>query len=429
MDTGSAVKALSDSITIRSLLALFIGGVLSYGFYNAFLHPLAKYPGPLLMRSYVFPLVYQHSTGKLARSLVDYHQQYGPVVRIGPNALSFISGQAWTDIFGLLPGRRQNAKDKYSFIPDMGGLIVADDATHTQRRRLLMSSFSNKFLEEQQPMLMRFVDLMIAQLKGRIQADDSVQDMVSWYIWTTLDFTGEFAFGQSFKCLDKMQWHPWMTTIFDGVVVGCTISQLERYGVYSFMQAVLPKSAFKVKEDLDNYVKGVVDARVKRGKEEAQPDVFRNLFRENDHLDLPPLYHDCTNLVIAGSETTATLLTAATYYLLKAPEKYKRAKTEVRNAFESDSDINMHSVNKLPYMIAVLQEALRIFPPIPIAMARVVSQPGGQVIDGNHVPEGVSCPVSGQFGEADILVDFGWRLPARRLNVAAELDKADRVLA
>lgn len=394
MGTGSTIQTLLSSLTFGSLVALFIGGVLSYGLYNAFLHPLSKYPGPLLMRSYVFPLVYQHSTGKLAYSLVDYHKKYGAVVRIGPNALSFVTGQAWNDIFGLLPGRRQNAKDKYSFIPDMGGLLVADDATHARRRRLLMSSFSNKFLEEQQPMLMKFVDLMIAQLKGRIQANDNVQDMVSWYIWTTLDFTGEFAFGQSFNCLDKMEWHPWMTTIFDGVVVGVAISQLERYGVYTFMKAVLPKSAFKVKEDLDNYVKGVVDARVKRGKDETQPDVFRNLFQENDHLDLPPLYHDCTNLVIAGSETTATLLTAATYHLLKAPEQYRRAVTEVRSVFQSDADVNMHSVNQLPYMIAVLQEALRIFPPIPIAMARIVSQPGGQIIDGNPVPEGVGDQAS-----------------------------------
>ncbi|ORY67568.1 cytochrome P450 [Pseudomassariella vexata] len=394
MEGVSIFSALLASITFGSLAVFFIGASFSYGFYNAFLHPLSRYPGPLLMRAYMFPLIYQLCTGQIAHNLIAYHKKYGPVVRIGPDALSFISGKAWTDIYGLLPGRCQNLKDKHYFIPGMGGIILSDNSTHTQRRRMLMSSFSARFLEEIQPMLMKYVDLMMARLRERIDEDDTTQDIGKWYNWALVDFTGDFSFGQSFECLEKQDWHPWIKTVFDGITAGFAISQLERYGLYTFLRMVLPESAWKMKKDFDDFVQAVVHTRLEKGQG-TKPDVFRNILLNSggEELELQPLYHDSTSLIIAGSETTATLLTAATYYLLRAPEKQDRAVEEVRRMFQSDVDINMHSVNGLRYLIAVLQETLRIFPPIPGAMARVVSQPEGQMIEGNFVPYGTAVGV------------------------------------
>jgi hypothetical protein len=37
------------------------------------------------------------------------HEKYGPVVRIGPNHLSFTDASAWKDIYGHLVGQRMGA--------------------------------------------------------------------------------------------------------------------------------------------------------------------------------------------------------------------------------------------------------------------------------------------------------------------------------
>ena len=96
-------------------------------------------------------------------------------------------------------------------------------------------------------------------------------------------------------------------------------------------------------------------------------------------------------LLTAGSETTATLLSGATYYLLQDPALLHRVQSEVRKAFRTVDDITLRSVGTpglLPYLEAVLQESLRCYPPIPATLPRITS-PGGSLIDGNFVPGNV----------------------------------------
>lgn len=96
-------------------------------------------------------------------------------------------------------------------------------------------------------------------------------------------------------------------------------------------------------------------------------------------------------LLTAGSETTATLLSGATYHLLQNPAVLQRVQLEIRRAFKSEEDITVRSVSKpdlLPYLEAVLQESLRCYPSIPAILPRITG-PEGALIDGNFVPSNV----------------------------------------
>lgn len=92
--------------------------------------------------------------------------------------------------------------------------------------------------------------------------------------------------------------------------------------------------------------------------------------------------------MIAGSETTATVLTGVTYYLLKNTEILAKLTEEVRTSYTSEDEIDLVSVQKLTYMLAVLNETLRIYPPIPTAQPRVVPS-GGSVVCEKFLPAGV----------------------------------------
>ena len=61
---------------------------------------------------------------------------------------------------------------------------------------------------------------------------------------------------------------------------------------------------------------------------------------------------------------------------------------EIRGAFKSYDQINAASTARLAYLNAVVLEGLRIFPPVPFALPRVVPV-GGDIVDGHFVPEGV----------------------------------------
>lgn len=94
-------------------------------------------------------------------------------------------------------------------------------------------------------------------------------------------------------------------------------------------------------------------------------------------------------LVVAGSETTATTLSGVTYFLLMNPDKLKKLIAEVRGAFQKESDITIVSASRLDYMLACLDESMRLYPPVPIGLPRIVPE-GGRVICGRYVPEDVS---------------------------------------
>jgi cytochrome P450 len=110
-------------------------------------------------------------------------------------------------------------------------------------------------------------------------------------------------------------------------------------------------------------------------------------------MSLVELEKTSETLVIAGSDTTATLLTGATYILCKNPSKLARLTCEVRSAFTTESEITISSVNNLPYVLAVLDEALRLFPPVPGTAYRLTN-PGGAVVMDKFVPGGILVGVS-----------------------------------
>ena len=93
-------------------------------------------------------------------------------------------------------------------------------------------------------------------------------------------------------------------------------------------------------------------------------------------------------LLIAGSETSATVLSGATYYLLKNREALKKAQCEVRQAFATQQDITFLSTAQLPYLGAVIDESIRLYPAVPGSFPRRTG-PEGDMINGRFVPPDV----------------------------------------
>jgi hypothetical protein len=100
---------------------------------------------------------------------------------------------------------------------------------------------------------------------------------------------------------------------------------------------------------------------------------------------------NASTLIVAGSETTATLLSGAIYLLLANPDKLAKLVKEVRSTFKSDEEITLTSVQSLTYMLACLNESLRCYPPVASGLPRVVPK-GGNVVAGQFIPEDVSKP-------------------------------------
>lgn len=107
-------------------------------------------------------------------------------------------------------------------------------------------------------------------------------------------------------------------------------------------------------------------------------------------LTLDKLQANSSILIIGGSETTATLLSGVTFLLLTNRSALEKLTKEIRTTFKSEDEMDMASVSALPYLLACLEEALRMYPPVPMGLPRVAPK-GGAMVCGYYVPEKVSC--------------------------------------
>lgn len=95
------------------------------------------------------------------------------------------------------------------------------------------------------------------------------------------------------------------------------------------------------------------------------------------------------------TKTNPLLLLLLLQKLLKNPSKLTLLTREIRSTWPTYSSITLSAVNNsAPYLIAVLNESLRYFPPVPTGFERRISQPGGEVISGVFIPEGTAVQVS-----------------------------------
>lgn len=371
--------------------------VLGTVIYNVYFHPLSKFPGPKLFAASRIFSIREVVRGELPQKIAAFHEIYGEVVRTAPDELSFTSPQAFQDIYAKKNGMPSFSKDPVQYTRPSPGesssiLAVISDKDHSRYRRLLSHAFSEKALREQEPLIKHYIDLLITRLHEN--ATKAPQNMTNWYNFTTFDIIGDLTFGDSFGCLDRSDYHPWISFLFRSFKAASFMAAAKRFGpiVKLALDKLIPKKLLQQRKKHQALTHEKLQARLERKTD--RKDFMTYILRHNDMetgMTVPEIKSTSGILLLAGSETTATLLSAVTYYILKPGNEHvlRELVKEVRTAFKEESEIDMVSVNSLKYQLAVLDETMRIHPPAPFGSPRVV--PGdGQFVSGHWVPGGVS---------------------------------------
>ena len=79
-------------------------------------------------------------------------------------------------------------------------------------------------------MIQGYVGLLVQRIRENCDRGQTTQDMTDWYHWTTFDILGDLAFGEPFDCLEKAQYNPWVTLIFEVLMTANKITTLLRFG-------------------------------------------------------------------------------------------------------------------------------------------------------------------------------------------------------
>ena len=205
-------------------------------------------------------------------------------------------------------------------------------------------------------MLLHYIDLLVERLKEET-SKNPVTDIVRWFNYVTFDIIGHLAFYEPFDCLQNDDYHPWMRMIFNAILYVHWIRTLQRFfDVRSVILRIMPK---KMVERRKWHI-GLVEEKVRRRKtrEPDYVDFMSHLLKaeEAGRLTIPDLVANANLMVIAGSETTATILSGAIYFLLTHQKCYDKLKDEVRTSFGSADDINIAAISRLEYINGIVDE-------------------------------------------------------------------------
>ncbi|KAL1641275.1 hypothetical protein SLS58_006177 [Diplodia intermedia] len=366
--------------------------------YNVYFHPLRKFPGPWFSAATSLPRILGRVRGIEPYHLQWLHDTYGDVVRVSPNELSYTTAGAWKDIHGHGAPVTKDL-DHYG-PPSTGtkGLFLADEGDHGRQRRIFSHAFSDRALKDQEPLFRGYVELLIAKLLelGTSEPDAKV-NMVDMYNFTTFDIMADLTFGEPLKLLEGSAYNAWVHGIFAAVKFFGLSTTLRFYfpKINDMLPYVLPVLQKKQKEH-QQYAFDRVDRRLAATTD--RPDIWSYVLREKGdgqgaQLTVPEMHSNATTFMIAGTETTATLLSGVTYHLLRNPDKMARLVAEIRGTFATPQDMTLQNLPQLPYLNACLEEALRIYPPVPGGLPRL-TPPGGTIIEGEHVPGNVTVFVT-----------------------------------
>ena len=144
--------------------------------------------------------------------------------------------------------------------------------------------------------------------------------------------------------------------------------------------------------------KSVSDWRVAQGKTLAQRDLFAALLEAKDPetgrgFTHEELISEAGLLIIGGSDTTITAITANIFYLLHYPSALSRLQQEIRGTFSDVETIRIGpQLSSCRYLLACIDETMRLSPSIGSLLPREVL-PGGIIIDDEWFPPGIDIGV------------------------------------
>ncbi|MFD2700321.1 bifunctional cytochrome P450/NADPH--P450 reductase [Paenibacillus shunpengii] len=303
------------------------------------------------------------------QSLVKIAYEQGPIFQIqypGRNEI-YISGHEYVKdacdekrfdkrIWAPLRNVRPFAGD---------GLFTSatDEPNWKKAHNILLSSFSQRAMQGYHSKMLD-IAVQLIQKWARLNPDETV-DIPADMTRLTLDTIGLCGFDYRFNSFYREDYHPFIDRMVRALDEG--MSQLHRLGIQDLFM-VQKKKQFN--EDIQGMFELVDDLiRERKAHGGNAGDLLSHMLEGTDpetgeSLDLENIRYQMITFLIAGHETTSGLLCFAIYYLLKHPDKLKKAREEVDRIFK-DSLPTYNQVRDLKYIRMVLNEALRLWPTAP----------------------------------------------------------------
>ncbi|KAF9254261.1 cytochrome P450 [Marasmius fiardii PR-910] len=372
---------------LATLLALIIYASIR-AIYNLFLSPLSAIPGPWYAAISDFWLTTHVVRLEQCKVVHSLFEQYGPVVRVGPNKVFFNDLSSTRNVYSI---HKFDKSDYYKSLltnENDHAMTTLEHAPHSMRRKGYAPHYSPANLARFQPEMHEPTLELVSYLEN-LDGKSSL-DCLALFRNLMVEVIVSSSYGYRLGAVRK-----WALEAEDPLSVA--ISDFPKRGI---LRSVVPTWAWKLvcripdarwrqMCDSDKIMAEFVSERVYQTRAqvgstekldysgEKVPMLHRLLnYRystTNENMPDNDIISEHMGHMIAGSDTTSISLSYFLWELTRRPDITKKLQAELDEAMHDSKVIPDISVlQELPYLNAFIKEGLRLYSAAPSPLERVV---------------------------------------------------------
>nr|QNS29974.1 cytochrome P450 [Nothapodytes nimmoniana] len=323
--------------------------------------------------------------GALFLPLFKWMNEYGPIYRLAAGPRNFVVVNDPAIAKHVLRNYGKYSKGLISEVSEFlfgSGFAIAEGQLWTIRRRAVLPSLHKKYLSViVEQVFCKCAERLVENLK--VDAlNSSAVNMEQKFSQLTLDVIGLAVFNYNFDSLTTD------SPIIDAVYTALKEAEarstdLLPYWKIKALCKIIPRQVKaekavtlirKTVQELVTKCKQIVEIEgEKRSEEEyvneADPSILRFLLASREEVSNVQLRDDLLSLLVAGHETTGSVLTWTSYLLSKDPSSLSKAQEEVDRVLQGRPP-NYDDIKDLKFLTRCINESMRLYPHPPVLIRR-----------------------------------------------------------
>lgn len=377
---------------------------------------LNKIPGPWLYKVTRYRLALDAWRARSVHAILELHKSHGPVVRIGPNEVSFNSLTALRSIYGAGSGfERTSFYRMFDAFGRPNLFTFASGKQHRERKKLVSHIYANQTV-----LGMDFSQLVQRKVAGFLdfleREPDTASEIFSSLHYFSFDAISEFVYGPqhggtralsganreliadilnparrrlAWFAVHFPAWTSWVTTRTGLLEKGLTslgLLPMRKPFTYSGIRRHALEAFYSFK-----------NAPAIEKADVAETTVIGRLFKVREETNMSDLdiASECSDHLLAGIDTTSDSLMFM-IWALSLPQHDKiqdKLREELSHISVNGQGLPVpRDLTQLPYLNAVVRESLRLYSPLPTFEPR--TSPVDTVVDGYHIRAGTVVGMS-----------------------------------
>ncbi|KAF5473732.1 hypothetical protein F2P56_005694 [Juglans regia] len=323
--------------------------------------------------------------GALFLPLFKWMNDYGPIYRLAAGPRNFVVVSDPTIAKHVLRNYGRYSKGLVSEVSEFlfgSGFAIAEGPLWTARRRAVVPSLHKKYLSVMvDRVFCKCAERLVEKLKLDALSGSPV-NMEENFSQLTLDVIGLSVFNYNFDSLTTD------SPVIDAVYTALKEAEARSTDILPYWKVkalckIIPRQIKAEKavtvirrtvEELIEKCKDMVEAEGERINEEeyvndADPSILRFLLASREEVSSVQLRDDLLSMLVAGHETTGSVLTWTLYLLSKDSTSLVKAQEEVDRVLQGRPPA-YEDIKDLKFLTRCIIESLRLYPHPPVLLRR-----------------------------------------------------------